>query len=163
MQRFLVCGLSRTSLAFRTRPAEAAKPALFSRCGLSLEFNLDQSSPHAYRAPKFAASFSTSLFRRTPRGALLVAVPAMIRRCSLPTRMNQLQDVFLGLEKRDYARATTSQKCVRAGGKQTSLENVAHQIVTTRFLRCWKFFVCDYFKKDRCVRLGADYFPSGLD
>ena len=38
--------------------------------------------------------------------------------------MNQFKDVFLGAEKRDYARATTSQKCVRAGGKHNDLENV---------------------------------------
>src|SRR6201746_561507 len=38
--------------------------------------------------------------------------------------MNQFKDVFLGLEKREYSRATTSQKCVRAGGKHNDLENV---------------------------------------
>jgi alanyl-tRNA synthetase len=38
--------------------------------------------------------------------------------------MNQFKDVFLGLEKRDYTRATSSQKCVRAGGKHNDLENV---------------------------------------
>src|ERR1017187_8410200 len=38
--------------------------------------------------------------------------------------MNQFKDVFLGLEKRDYKRATSSQKCVRAGGKHNDLENV---------------------------------------
>src|SRR5438552_9643000 len=38
--------------------------------------------------------------------------------------MNQFKDVFLGLERRDYKRATTSQKCVRAGGKHNDLENV---------------------------------------
>ena len=38
--------------------------------------------------------------------------------------MNQFKDVFLGKEKRDYVRATTSQKCVRAGGKHDDLENV---------------------------------------
>src|ERR1700759_2816333 len=38
--------------------------------------------------------------------------------------MNQFKDVFLGLEKRDYTRATSSQKCVRAGGKHNALENV---------------------------------------
>src|SRR5262249_2861543 len=38
--------------------------------------------------------------------------------------MNQFKDVFLGLEKRDYNRATTAQKCVRAGGKHNDLENV---------------------------------------
>src|ERR1700756_4783297 len=38
--------------------------------------------------------------------------------------MNQFKDVFLGVEKRDYSKATTSQKCVRAGGKHNDLENV---------------------------------------
>ena len=38
--------------------------------------------------------------------------------------MNQFKDVFLGIEQRDYKRATTSQKCVRAGGKHNDLENV---------------------------------------
>ena len=38
--------------------------------------------------------------------------------------MNQFKDVFTGVEKRDYTRATTSQKCVRAGGKHNDLENV---------------------------------------
>ena len=41
--------------------------------------------------------------------------------------MNQFKDVFLGLEKRDYLRATTSQKCVRAGGKHNDLENVGYK------------------------------------
>src|ERR1700726_3199778 len=40
--------------------------------------------------------------------------------------MNQFKDVFLGLEKRDYTRATTSQKCVRAGGKHNDLDNVGY-------------------------------------
>src|SRR3981189_1790606 len=40
--------------------------------------------------------------------------------------MNQFKDVFLGKEKRDYKRATSSQKCVRAGGKHNDLENVGY-------------------------------------
>src|SRR6266581_9468440 len=63
--------------------------------------------------------------------------------------MNQFKDVFLGLEKRDYNRATTSQKCVRAGGKHNDLENVGFTNRHHTFFEILgNFRFCDYFKKD---------------
>src|SRR5689334_14818805 len=63
--------------------------------------------------------------------------------------MNQFKDVFLGREQRDYARATTSQKCVRAGGKHNDLENVGRTARHhTFFEMLGNFSFGDYFKDD---------------
>src|ERR1019366_3739666 len=63
--------------------------------------------------------------------------------------MNQFKDLFLGAEKREYSRATTSQKCVRAGGKHNDLENVGFtRRHHTFFEMLGNFSFGDYFKED---------------
>ncbi|ADM99670.1 alanine--tRNA ligase [Dickeya dadantii] len=66
--------------------------------------------------------------------------------------MNQFKDVFLGLDKRNYVRATTSQRCVRAGGKHNDLENVGYTARHhTFFEMLGNFSFGDYFKRDAII------------
>ena len=63
--------------------------------------------------------------------------------------MNQFKDVFLGFDKRAYSRATTAQKCVRAGGKHNDLENVGYTARHHTFFEMMgNFSFGDYFKRD---------------
>ncbi len=76
--------------------------------------------------------------------------------------MNQFKDIFLGNETRDYKRATTSQKCVRAGGKHNDLENVGRTARHhTFFEMLGNFSFGDYFKSD-AIRFGWDFLINVL-
>ena len=74
--------------------------------------------------------------------------------------MNQFKDVFLGLEKRPYTRATTAQRCVRAGGKHNDLENVGYTARHHTFFEMMgNFSFGDYFKRD-AIQFGWEFLTS---
>ena len=76
--------------------------------------------------------------------------------------MVQFKDVFLGKDKRDYVRATTSQRCVRAGGKHNDLENVGYTARHhTFFEMLGNFSFGDYFKRD-AIRFAWDFLTRTL-
>lgn len=77
--------------------------------------------------------------------------------------MNQFKNTFLGLEKRDYSRAVTVQKCVRAGGKHNDLENVGFTARHhTFFEMLGNFSFGDYFKKD-AIRFAWEFLTKELN
>ncbi|MFZ7174477.1 alanine--tRNA ligase [[Pasteurella] aerogenes] len=74
--------------------------------------------------------------------------------------MNQFKDVFLGMDKRAYSRATTAQRCVRAGGKHNDLENVGYTARHhTFFEMLGNFSFGDYFKHD-AINFGWEFLTS---
>src|ERR1700675_3245212 len=76
--------------------------------------------------------------------------------------MVQFKDVFLGKDKRDYLRATSSQRCVRAGGKHNDLENVGYTARHhTFFEMLGNFSFGDYFKRD-AIRFAWDFLTGTL-
>ena len=96
---------------------------------------------------KFLQYFETKGHRRVRSSSLVpVGDPTLL---FTNAGMNQFKDVFLGLEQRDYMRATTVQKCVRAGGKHNDLENVGRTARHhTFFEMLGNFSFGDYVKKD---------------
>ncbi|HET7453674.1 MAG TPA: alanine--tRNA ligase, partial [Thermoanaerobaculia bacterium] len=103
---------------------------------------------------RFLRFFEARGHRRVPSSSLIPAGDPTLLFAN--AGMNQFKDVFTGREKRDYLRATSAQKCVRAGGKHNDLDNVGytarHQ---TFFEMLGNFSFGDYFKQD-AIRFAWD-------
>jgi len=77
--------------------------------------------------------------------------------------MVQFKDVFLGKEQRDYVRAVTSQRCVRAGGKHNDLENVGYTARHPHFFEMLgNFSFGDYFKRE-AIRYAWQFVTARLE
>src|SRR2546423_541875 len=94
----------------------------------------------------FLRYFEKQGHRRVPSSPLLPANDPTLLFAN--AGMNQFKDAFLGTEKRDYTRATSSQKCLRAGGKHNDLDDVGDATHHTFFEMLGNFSFGDYFKRD---------------
>src|ERR671920_983142 len=109
---------------------------------------------------KFLSYFERQGHRRVSSSPLLPANDPTLLFAN--AGMNQFKDTFLGLEQRDYRRAASSQKCLRAGGKHNDLDEVGktarHQ---TFFEMLGNFSFGDYFKED-AIRFAWDFLVNEL-
>src|SRR5215468_11156185 len=104
---------------------------------------------------RFLRFFERQNHRRVPSSSLIPAEDPTLLFTN--AGMNQFKDVFTGREKRDYLRATSSQKCVRAGGKHNDLDNVGYTgRHHTFFEMLGNFSFGDYFK-DEAIAYAWDY------
>src|ERR1700761_2439833 len=109
---------------------------------------------------RFLRYFEAHGHRRVPSSPLIPAEDPTLLFTN--AGMNQFKDVFTGRETRDYKRATTSQKCVRAGGKHNDLENVGFTARHhTFFEMLGNFSFGDYFKKD-AIAFAWDWITKEL-